>query len=153
MFFFFKQKTAYEMRISDWSSDVCSSDLYYYQRIDTQGTEGHGPASSRWTINPSNPLSNDPSVLSGLTAINTQYLKNTSAALFGQLSWKVTDQLTIQPGVRLNYDKKDGYYRRSEEHTSELQSLMRISYAVFCLKKKTENYHMNTKMQAKTRQQ
>src|SRR3546814_7659004 len=28
-FFFFKQKTAYEMRISDWSSDVCSSDLYY----------------------------------------------------------------------------------------------------------------------------
>src|SRR3546814_7513802 len=30
MFFFFKQKTAYEMRISDWSSDVCSSDLYQY---------------------------------------------------------------------------------------------------------------------------
>src|SRR3546814_3121363 len=28
LFFFFKQKTAYEMRISDWSSDVCSSDLY-----------------------------------------------------------------------------------------------------------------------------
>src|SRR3546814_14571923 len=64
-------------------------------------------ASSRWTINPSNPLSSDPSVLGGLTAINTQYLKNTSAALFGQLSWKVTDQLTIQPGVRVNYDKKE----------------------------------------------
>src|SRR3546814_19829931 len=30
MFFFFKQKTAYEMRISDWSSDVCSSDLIYF---------------------------------------------------------------------------------------------------------------------------
>src|SRR3546814_2862869 len=30
VFFFFKQKTAYEMRISDWSSDVCSSDLYYF---------------------------------------------------------------------------------------------------------------------------
>src|SRR3546814_10386589 len=30
MFFFFKQKTAYEMRISDWSSDVCSSDLLVY---------------------------------------------------------------------------------------------------------------------------
>src|SRR3546814_16981257 len=29
LFFFFKQKTAYDMRISDWSSDVCSSDLYY----------------------------------------------------------------------------------------------------------------------------
>src|SRR3546814_5712985 len=32
--------------------------------------------------------------------------------------------------------------RRSEEHTSELQSLMRISYAVFCLKKKIEKHHM-----------
>src|SRR3546814_11431095 len=32
MFFFFKQKTAYEMRISDWSSDVCSSDLAGYKR-------------------------------------------------------------------------------------------------------------------------
>src|SRR3546814_8457789 len=34
--------------------------------------------------------------------------------------------------------------RRSEEHTSELQSLMRISYAVFCLKKKTKNYDITT---------
>src|SRR3546814_7568880 len=33
IFFFFKQKTAYEMRISDWSSDVCSSDLYFWREI------------------------------------------------------------------------------------------------------------------------
>ena len=84
----------------------------FYQRIDTQGTEQHGAASSRWTINPSNPLSNDPSVLDGLTALNTQYLKNSSVALFGQLSWKPTDSLTVQPGVRINYDRKDGYYQR-----------------------------------------
>ena len=84
----------------------------FYQRIDTQGTEAHGSASSRWTINPSNALANNPAVLDGLTARNTQYLKNTSAALFGQLSWKITDQFTIQPGVRLNYDKKEGYYQR-----------------------------------------
>ena len=84
----------------------------YHQRIDTQGTEQHGAASSRWNINPSNALSNNPAVLSGLTAVNAQYLKNTSAALFGQLSWKATEALTIQPGVRLNYDKKEGYYQR-----------------------------------------
>ncbi|MGV1683781.1 TonB-dependent receptor [Sphingopyxis sp. NJF-3] len=84
----------------------------FHQRIDTQGTEQHGPASSRWTLNPSSPLANDPSVLDGLTAINTQYLKNTSLALFGQLSWKLSDSFTIQPGVRLNYDKKNGYYQR-----------------------------------------
>src|SRR3546814_1827848 len=39
----------------------------------------------------------------------------------------------------------DGAERRSEEHTSELQSLMRISYAVFCLKKKTKTNKHNTK--------
>ncbi|MBA4163830.1 MAG: TonB-dependent receptor [Erythrobacter sp.] len=84
----------------------------FKQRIDTQGLEAHGPASSRWTINPSNPLSNDPTVLDGLTARNLQFLKSTSLALFGQVSWKVTDAFTIQPGVRLNYDKKDGFFQR-----------------------------------------
>src|SRR3546814_11750251 len=34
LIFFFKQKTAYEMRISDWSSDVCSSDLFRHRRVD-----------------------------------------------------------------------------------------------------------------------
>lgn len=82
------------------------------QRIDTQGLEAQGAAASRWSIAPSNALSNDPSVLNGLTARNTQFLKSTSAALFGQLSWKVTDAFTIQPGVRLNYDKKSGFYQR-----------------------------------------
>lgn len=84
----------------------------FNQRIDTQGLEGQGAAASRWSIAPSNALSNDPSVLNGLTARNTQFLKSTSAAVFGQLSWKVTDAFTIQPGVRLNYDKKSGFYQR-----------------------------------------
>ena len=84
----------------------------FNQRIDTQGTEAHGINSSRWSIAPNNPLSLDPSVLNGLTARNTQFLKSTSAALFGQLSWKVTDAFTIQPGVRLNYDEKQGFYQR-----------------------------------------
>jgi iron complex outermembrane receptor protein len=84
----------------------------FHQRVDTQGLEAQGADASRWNINPSNPLSNDPTVLEGLTARNTQWLKATSAALYGQLAWKVTDSLTIQPGARLNYDKKDGYYNR-----------------------------------------
>jgi len=84
----------------------------FNQRIDTQGTEAHGINSSRWSIAPNNPLSLDPSVLNGLTARNTQFLKSTSAALFGQLSWKATDSFTIQPGVRLNYDEKQGFYQR-----------------------------------------
>jgi iron complex outermembrane receptor protein len=92
--------------------DLVLGAFAFDQRIDTQGTEQHGPASSRWTIAPTNPLSNDPSVLNGLTARNTQFLESTSLALFGQLSWKVTDAFTIQPGARLNYDKKRGFYER-----------------------------------------
>lgn len=82
----------------------------FRQRIDTQGVEQQGPNASRWNL--TGALSLDPNTLNGLTALNTQYLKSSSAALFGQLSWKVTDALTIQPGARLNYDKKSGFYQR-----------------------------------------
>mgnify|MGYP002779547670 CR=1 FL=1 len=94
------------------SFDFVVGAFAFNQQIDTQGTEAQGRAASRWNINPSNALSNDPTVLDGLTARNTQQLKSTSAALFGQLSWKVTDAFTIQPGVRLNYDEKKGFYQR-----------------------------------------
>lgn len=82
----------------------------FKQRIDTQGFEQQGAASSRWNL--TGALANNPAVLAGLTARNTQFLKSTSAALFGQASWKVTDALTIQPGLRINYDKKSGFYQR-----------------------------------------
>ncbi len=82
----------------------------FKQRIDTQGTEQQGADASRWTLTGAN--ANNPALLQGLTASNTQYLKSSSAALFGQLSWHVSDALTIQPGARLNYDKKSGFYQR-----------------------------------------
>src|SRR3546814_7570163 len=47
MFFFFKQKTAYEMRISDWSSDVCSSDLPHFGRAQPMGCGAEIDADSR----------------------------------------------------------------------------------------------------------
>jgi iron complex outermembrane receptor protein len=82
----------------------------FYQTVRTQGSQQQGPAASRWLLNPSSALSNDPSVLDGLTAANDIRLDNTSLALFGQVSWKVTDAFSIQPGARLNYDKKNGLY-------------------------------------------
>lgn len=83
----------------------------FYQRIDTQGTEAHGSASTRWNLAPNNALYNS-NVLDGLTALNSQYLKNTSLAVYGQASFKLTPELTLQPGLRVNYDKKDGFYQR-----------------------------------------
>ncbi len=82
----------------------------FYQTVRTQGLQVQGPAASRWLLNPSSPLSLNPAVLNGLTANNDIRLDNTSAAVFGQVSWKITDRLTLQPGVRLNYDRKKGLY-------------------------------------------
>ena len=80
----------------------------FHQTVRTQGTQRQGPAASRWLL--TGALANDPTVLDGLTATNDIRLDNTSAALFGQVSWKVTEKLTIQPGARINYDKKEGLY-------------------------------------------
>ena len=80
----------------------------YHQKIRTQGLQEQGPAASRWLL--SGALATDPSVLNGLRANNDIRLDNTSAALFGQFSWKPADGLTIQPGFRVNYDKKEGLY-------------------------------------------
>ncbi|WP_207912453.1 TonB-dependent receptor [Parafrankia sp. BMG5.11] len=80
----------------------------FKQKVRTQGLQEQGPAASRWLL--SGALANDPTVLDGLRAENDIRLDNVSAALFGRASWHVTDSLTITPGVRLNYDKKDGLY-------------------------------------------
>src|SRR3546814_2576091 len=102
VFFFFKQKTAYEMRISDWSSDVCSSDLVAH----------HQKARH----------------------IHAKIARNADM-LLGHIRLGAMGRHPDRTHAKIIRAAQllDG---RSEEHTSELQSLMRISYAVFCLKKK-----------------
>ncbi|WP_439534808.1 TonB-dependent receptor [Polymorphobacter sp.] len=82
----------------------------FHQKIRTSGIQETGPAGSAWLLNPTSALSNNPAVLNGLTAVNDIRLDNTSVAVFGKLNWKATDRLTISPGIRVNYDKKDGLY-------------------------------------------
>src|SRR3546814_8283526 len=115
--FVFKQKTAYEMRISDWSSDVCSSDLTY-------SAESRRSASG-------------PTLISIMFSIKAHRQGGQSLVSPHDI---VSSGLCIGCGGCVagtnRSDTKMRWDRRSEEHTSELQSLMRISYAVFCLKKK-----------------
>src|SRR3546814_6928320 len=133
VFFFFKQKTAYEMRISDWSSDVCSSDLLR-RAIAAAAVISPASATSR------------PSDVSSAASSLPPFLRNflgilTPATCFGSRALLF---LPIPASFRstTRYYKMAYYLyitpRRSEEHTSELQSLMRSSYAVFCLKKKNK---------------
>src|SRR3546814_3877240 len=124
------------MRISDWSSDVCSSDLSRVPMTrdfpDDFGAtlRGHGAAFMiEMTTTPGCAPCGD--LWAKLTALGTRY------------GWQVRtisgQEAMIRSG-RLGLPwvgHPVAWVRpRSEEHTSELQSLMRISYAVFCLKKK-----------------
>lgn len=80
----------------------------FHQEIDTAGIQTQGPWASRWLLSGAN--ANDPSILNGLTSSNDIGLKNTSAAAFGQVTWHLTEDLRLQPGLRVNYDKKEGRY-------------------------------------------
>src|SRR3546814_2016618 len=111
------------MRISDWSSDVCSSDL---------AAAGVGAArrhielvDGRAVLTPSG----DRTISAQLPAIEAEML-DIAVHERGVVPRNVERRHEVPGDDVLVSDI------RSEEHTSELQSLMRISYAVFCLKKK-----------------
>jgi iron complex outermembrane recepter protein len=82
----------------------------YQQKQHTTGAQEQGAAASRWLLNPSSANANNPAVLNGLRSENDIRLETTSLAAFGQLSWRLTDRLRLQPGLRVNYDKKNGSY-------------------------------------------
>src|SRR3546814_1287826 len=115
------------MRISDWSSDVCSSDLWFEREaFDLFGIVFQGHPDLR-------------RILTDYGFVGHPFRKD--FPLIGNVE------------VRYDAEKKRVVYEpvtsveprvlRSEEHTSELQSLMRISYAVFCLKKKKKKIQTN----------
>src|SRR3546814_3333146 len=118
------------MRISDWSSDVCSSDL---------ARSGQGAGGKRcvpeiqsqlWRDHAAGPARAD-SGGSHQAGISRQIRKAASGDGGRSHAGAGGEALPGSSGA-------DAVSVRSEEHTSELQSLMRISYAVFCLKKKNK---------------
>src|SRR3546814_2228724 len=116
-FFFFKQKTAYEMRISDWSSDVCSSDLaviFAGERVDVRRQE-IGQVGQRHRL--------------GLFEAQVD-ARDGARHILADIGQHALEQ---REGFLLIFVDRLLLRIRSEEQTSELQSLMRISYAVFCL--------------------
>src|SRR3546814_5702141 len=129
------------MRISDWSSDVCSSDLDLndlYRRVINRNNrlrrllELNAPDiivrnEKRMLQESVDALMDNGRRGRAITGTNKRPLKSLADMIKGK-----------QGRFRQNLLGKRVDYSRSEEHTSELQSLMRISYAVFCLKKKKQ---------------
>src|SRR3546814_4494796 len=122
------QKTAYELRISDCSSDVCSADLLDRGRSFGAAIHKFGALIGR-TINWI-----EQNIFGGKAPWSIRDLKKDHETL--KLAKDSEKIIYPKPDGKLSFDKLSSVFVRSEEHTSELQSLMRISYAVFCLKKK-----------------
>src|SRR3546814_8613274 len=146
--FLFKRKTAYEMRSSDWSSDGCSSDLeVVVERHRQRRPDGAGEI----VVALGQLLSVDLErwVRDQLLGLGDGLLQRGGGAgdcLTGACrSLGGAHQETLLMIDSANLSKLSTFFLsgsvsgRSEEHTSELQSLMRISYAVFCLKKKKKS--------------
>src|SRR3546814_3737826 len=142
------------MRISDWSSDVCSSDLSYDRA-------GIGDSRSTAALTPAGLSQQLSALLASLdigqpvVVAGHSYGGLLAALHAAQAPAMVRAIVQIDPTPEFDNETIDAAMRilplsgrflqlcallridgRSEEHTSELQSLMRISYAVFCLKKK-----------------
>src|SRR3546814_4142827 len=147
------------MRISDWSSDVCSSDLLktpppsresYDAAVEWVKNLGHKLDAIFETydaiLSPTLPVT-APILPEGLAdpyptfCCGTYYTAIANLLMLPALSFPagLVDGMPVGLQIMGRYGREDQILRRSEEHTSELQSLMRISYAVFCLKKKKEN--------------
>src|SRR3546814_2350588 len=139
------------MRISDWSSDVCSSDLRKFCTVDGRSAvEGDILVSVRAPVGRLNLADTTLVIGRGIAAIRSrsghqnllfEKLKEVFAeedsmgggTIFKAIGKSELQSINVLRVPDLLADRADS---RSEEHTSELQSLMRISYAVFCLQKK-----------------
>src|SRR3546814_3160936 len=132
--FFFKQKTAYEMRISDWSSDVCSSDLLGQPAEGIKETPD--VAAQRTELTKNSSMLDAQIKLARLIAVEAQQasdqiLKLRRTQFQAELGVR-TDSILARPfWTELRNQLPQDLHRlqplrRSEEHTSELQSLMRI---------------------------
>src|SRR3546814_4871433 len=136
-FFFFKQKTAYEMRISDWSSDVCSSDLHQPRDAEVQQHLDFGLpyAGSRRDAGAGAGLHHRRRrrICALRRRIGARYRQVRGAPVLLLRDWHEFLHGDCEAARRAR-----ALAPRSEVHTSELLSLIRISSAVFCLKNKTQ---------------
>src|SRR3546814_6999418 len=141
--FFFKQKTAYEMRISDWSSDVCSSDLDAPRMA-----LARDPRDARGEVADAADGRQDPDFVARPdAAVGTEIARKGPGGSGDGRCTGGGRRVTIVAAAAQRGRQivaVDMLAGRSEEHTSELQSLMSISYAVFCLKKKNQYSKQNT---------
>src|SRR3546814_5283985 len=132
------------MRISDWSSDVCSSDLPSTQAVSAKRAEiARGdqrvppPLALLFSMAEGSVKTLDAGNDQGYFIVKLDSIQRGDAGKQPEIVDAVKQQMSRVVGNE--YVEQFARADRSEEHTSELHSLMRISYAVFCLQKNNEH--------------
>src|SRR3546814_1721792 len=146
VYFLFKQKTAYEMRISDWISDVCSSDLMFRQLMgmfgpDAANNDPDVTAAALQDLARIDLTAELPKISMPLTVV---YATPADAAQRTAIMQRYSAAFAGAKGVRLKavgpsghehmFEQPQRFAERPEEHTSDIQSLMPISTAVLFMK-------------------
>ncbi|WAC61047.1 TonB-dependent receptor [Brevundimonas sp. SL130] len=86
----------------DWTGGLYA----FHQAVETHGVTEYGADATYWLLSPSLP----DALLDGYTVFNDSRIETDSYAVFGQLTWNITDRLHLTPGLRYTYEEKSGTY-------------------------------------------
>lgn len=108
----FTQEVRYAGQLTSKISGVVGV-FFIDQTSQTDGTEESGNAQWRFAQSTTSPLWKTPGLFEGYGIKTDANIRSSSAAVFGQIDWAITDRLHILPGLRYNFDKKDAHYART----------------------------------------
>jgi len=139
----FTQEVRYAGQVSPKLSGVAGV-FFIDQEVKIDGTEESGRDQWRFSQSTTSPLWATPGLLDGYGIKTNSSINSTSAAVFGQLDWAITDRLHILPGLRYNYDKKKGDYNRKtygglETNDAALIAIKRLVYTDQSFKSDTDD--------------
>ncbi|MGB3798478.1 MAG: TonB-dependent receptor [Lewinella sp.] len=128
----------------------------FYQTLKPEGAHilEAGPDQWRFVQDSENPLWQTPGLLDGLTQETYPAFNNLSSALFSQLSWEISERVTLTPGLRLNYDDKKVDFRQSvygglATADPELQALQRRVFRPQQFSARIDNFNLSGQMNLK----
>lgn len=139
----FTQEVRYAGQVTSKLSGVVGV-FFIDQEVKIDGTEESGRDQWRFSQSTTSPLWATPGLLDGYGIKTNSSINSTSAAVFGQLDWAVTERLHVLPGIRYNYDKKKGDYNRKtygglETNDPALIAIKRLVYTDQSFKSDTDD--------------
>ncbi|SHM84575.1 TonB-dependent receptor [Flavobacterium chilense] len=139
----FTQEVRYAGQLTSKISGVVGA-FFIDQTSQTNGTEESGNAQWRFSQSTTSNLWKTPGLFEGYGIKTDANIRSSSAAVFGQIDWAITDRFHILPGLRYNFDKKDAHYARTtygglQTTDPQLLALKKLVYSDQAFDSSTDN--------------